>query len=116
MTISLLQNMQTNMSSAEYTTYHEQSFLNVIEDHLEWLKKRPGMEIQAIEPIKAYKYTGDLYGLLLELGVDPKLWYVIMRMTGLSASEEMNKDVLTLYMPNPSDMDLLYQRHNNVVF
>lgn len=115
MTFSLLNNMQTNLSSAEYTTHHAQSFLNVIEDHITWLKKRPGMEVQAIEPIKAHKYTGDLYGLLLELGVDPKLWYVVMRMTGLTASEEMNKEILTLYMPNPSDIDLLYQRHYNVV-
>ena len=90
----------------------DRDYYEVLESHLEYMKKHASTRRRDFGLDEAAKYKGDFYGLLYSLGVDKKYYYPIMRVNGLSnsgeydglmnsimhPSEEVLNDITTIYL------------------
>ena len=87
--------------------YYEDSFRNVIEDHLPWLRTSERTQARPLEPAVAMRNNFDLYTLLLEMNIAPHLHWTIMRMNGYTSPEQFTADVTALMIPDTGDMETL---------
>jgi hypothetical protein len=55
----------------------------VIEQHLHLLIREVDTKASSIPPEKEYRHRGDFYGLLAELGIEPELHWVNLRVNGM---------------------------------
>lgn len=87
--------------------YSEPGFLTMIESHLTYIRQLPGNQSVAITDHQAYKYEGDLYGLLNDMKVQKKYHYTVMRVNGYVSSADYKGDVKALLMPDFDEISLL---------
>lgn len=89
------------------TTYYDSAFLNLLEDHLDYLKKLPSNRFYTTTYQLADKYQGDFYGLLDHLQLPKKYHYIVMRVNSLLTSSDYTADQITIIIPDVSEIDLL---------
>lgn len=87
-------------TSAGADVYYEQGFRIVIEDHLQFLKTHPETIPLEVESVYAYKYSGDLSGLLSFYGRPVYMHWIIMRLNGYNDFTEVGESALTLLIPS----------------
>lgn len=87
--------------------YYSLAFRNMIEDHLQWLITNPTSAPITIEPGIAYKYAGDLEGVLRYQGVSNRLHWIIMRMNAMTSPSDYRDTMLQLHVPEPSVIERL---------
>lgn len=110
MAFSLLtSNLNVPMKKAN-RVYFSSSFCKLIETHKTWLKNNKGTSALTISPAEANKFESDFYGLLLQKGIDSKLWFATMRINNIVSPESSTAEITSLVIPNPSDIDGLLQR------
>lgn len=90
--------------------YYSAEFRQVVEDHLEYLKSRPGVEQRILKASEVNRHTGDLYGYLVEIKKPLHMHWVIMRCSGMRSPAEFGIDTGILYIPNIPDVDEIRQR------
>lgn len=59
------------------------AYRRLIEEHLPYLKQHEETALQSVSSALAFKYDGNLYGLLAELSIEPRWFWTIMRLNGL---------------------------------
>lgn len=80
--------------------YYEQGFRIAIEDHLQYLKTHPETTTQQVESKYAYKYSGDLSGLLTLYRYPVYMHWIIMRMNGFSDFTQLTDEDSQLLIPS----------------
>lgn len=99
------------MLSAGPNIYYDDSFRNVLEDHLWYLKNHASTNVLSIEPIKAYKYEYDLYGLLNSYSINMNLHWIIMRLNNMTDPTEVTRDLKMLLIPDIRVIEQIRQSH-----
>ena len=61
------------------------AYRRLVEDHLPYLRTHENTSEYDINSALAFKYDGNLYGLLAELRVEPRWFWTIMRLNGLES-------------------------------
>ncbi len=108
--------MQINSMQVSFgpNIYYDPVFRNVLEDHMSFLRTHPGTKILNIEPIYAYKYEGDLSGLLTQYRIDVKLHWIIMRMNNYYSFSENNENLSSLIIPDGDSIERIRESHKTV--
>jgi hypothetical protein len=94
------------------STYYTEAYQTLVETHLQWLLSLPSTTSVGIVPGDAYKYEGDLTGLLLQYNVPVYHHYVVMRMNDMRCPTDYKKEMLSLYVPDSGVMSQLDQIFN----
>jgi hypothetical protein len=88
------------------SVYYEQGFRILLEDHLTYLKGLQTTRKIDIDIQNAYKYEGDLDGLLTQLNIRPELHFIIMRLNNFTSPQEYSPDkTMTLLIPEDKEID-----------
>lgn len=92
-------------------TFYTTEWYTVVESHLQWLLQHPSTSILTLDGHDAYKFEGDLTGLLLSLNIHTRLHYVIMRLNNMSSPTGFNSEWTHLAIPNADVVDEMMQFH-----
>lgn len=91
--------------------YFSDEFRRVLEDHMSFLRSDSSTRIVSIEPMNAYRYEFDLFGLLRELGVSQYMHWIVMRLNNLTSPTDVTKSLTQLLIPNAGVIDKIRQSH-----
>lgn len=95
--------------------YYTPQWRQMIETHLLWLRQRTDNQVLTVTPAQAYRYEGDLMGLLTEMRVAPVYHWLIMRMNGWDAPTDYTSDIQTLVLPNYQVVEQLTNVHRTTM-
>lgn len=84
--------------------YYEQQFRILLEDHMTYLKNLSTTRKLEIDIQNAYKYQGDLSGLLSVYLIRPEFHYIVMRMNDFTSPQEYTPDVRILLIPDEQEI------------
>lgn len=87
--------------------YYSPQWHLCIETHLAWLRSLPTNRLLIFEAALAYKYEGDLAGLLLESGIQPEYHWVIMRLNDMTSPTQYSGTQTKLLMPDLSQIEAI---------
>lgn len=90
------------------SVYYDDNFLLLIYQHRNFLINNYSRVIQ-IDPFLAYKYDGDLSGLLDTLNFPKKYHNTIMILNNFYSITDYTKTILELIIPNIGEIDILKQ-------
>lgn len=79
----------------------------LVETHLHWLRAQNVSDQVVINEQLAYKYEGDLFGALTELGIPDEMHWTILRMNGLTSPTEFKGDAAVLMVPSRETLNSL---------
>lgn len=91
--------------------YYDTAFMSVLEDHMTYLRNNASTNILSIDPMNAYKYEFDLFGLLLLHNVPKHLHWVTMRVNNYSSPNDFDRTRLTLLVPDGNIVKYIRQSH-----
>lgn len=94
--------------------YYDPSFRNVLEDHMTFLRTHPQTTKLVVESIYAYKYVGDLSGLLKHYNIEIYLHWTIMRMNNFTSFGDTKDDIFELLIPNSDVIERIRQSHKTI--
>lgn len=91
--------------SVELTGYRRYSTINNTILSYQALKSDINrFTVKTVEPLLAWKYRGDLYGLLVKLNVHPSLFLPTLILNDLTSPFDYNGLLLDLKIANPINM------------
>jgi hypothetical protein len=102
------------MVDAGPAMYYDESFRNVLEDHMNYLRTNPSTMVLTLDPIRVYQYANDLFGLLQLYDVPLHLHFVIMRMNKLTKPNADISNFTSLLVPNATTVDMIRQSYVNL--
>lgn len=82
--------------------YYNELFRVEIESHLTYLRHHNETLPVEITPTEAYRFEGDLTGLLLEKGVPKYLHWTVMRINDMTSVTEVSEEITFLLLPSES--------------
>lgn len=85
--------------------YCDESFLDVLEDHMTYLRTAATTHTLSVTPSDANVYAFDLSGLLFKLGIPARLHWVIARMNGFKSLTENDETLTQLIVPDALTVD-----------
>lgn len=85
---------------------YNEGFLNFLEDYIGMIKQG-GLEPLVVPSAQASSFPGDLYGLLLDLGISPDHHYAVMRVNGLRSPNDFDGLEKPLLIPDLRIVDQL---------
>ena len=88
------------MTNSGPDIYYDIAFRNILEDHVTFLRNNKETVTIMIEPAYAYKYEGDLFGLLSKYNIDFELHWIIMRVNKMVSPTETTDMLSSLLIPN----------------
>ena len=77
-----------NLDARIEDVYYSTGFMQLIEDHLTYLRTKTELKTVSVTNQLANKYQGDFYGLLLESSIPKKYHYIITRFNGYKSPSE----------------------------
>lgn len=89
--------------------FYDNDFKVVLESHLTYLRTHTDTVKMSIDPIEAYRFEGDLNGLLHSFNILPQYHWVIMRMNDYTSTQETTADLPSLLIPDISVIERLRQ-------
>lgn len=98
-------------------TYYDQSYRNVLEDHMTYLRTHSETIVATVTPMQAYIYEFDITGLLNELGIPLYLHWTVIRMNNLFSLTKVPSDLIQLLIPSEKEINKLkqtFERQNSV--
>lgn len=87
--------------------YYSAEWRLLVETHLSWLRAQAISETVVIDHQLAYKYEGDLYGALTELGIPDYMHWAIMRLNGLTSPTDFKGESVVLMVPERQTLNSL---------
>lgn len=96
MAMSITKRMADDGAAIHYTA----EWMRMIESHLTFLRAVSADNVVQVEPQMAYKYEGDLYGLLQQLRVRSEYRWVVMRLNDMTNPDQLAADRTTLVFPD----------------
>lgn len=91
--------------------YYSREVRTLLESHVQFLIRHPDTSIFQITPNLAYKYEGDLYGLLATLKVPMHYHWIIMRMNGFTSPTEMPENKIAFLQPSFAVVEQIINIH-----
>lgn len=88
------------MTSDGASIYYDIKFRNIIEDHLTFLKNSSDLTNISIDPSMAYKYEGDLFGLLSYYKIPFEHHWITMRLNNMTNPNQTKSTLLNLFILN----------------
>lgn len=110
-----ISNLATNDGAA---IYYSNELRNILEDHMTYFKNSNEISILNIEPKIAYKYEGDLFGLLFYYSVPFEYHWIVMRVNDMTNPNQSKSTLSMLYVPNRAIIERLknvYMTKNRIV-
>lgn len=96
MTLSIL-SQQMTMGAA---SYYDEDWHLLIETHLPLLIADTSNTSLPVTDIDAYRFEGDLFGLLCLYKVEPQYHFIVMRMNGLRSPSEYRRQKTVFLLPD----------------
>jgi hypothetical protein len=96
------------------SVYYTPEFMNVLEDHLTYLREHPKTRTESITPHEASKYTGDLISLLNVRNVKPEYHWIIMRLNNFTNYSDIDENLNTLLYPDFEEIDRIKLSHKTL--
>lgn len=93
--------------------YTEESFLVVIENHLDILRNSPNTIRIPIEPALAYRFEYNFYNILRMKSVPYHLHRIVMRMNHRVSEFDSCKDLREILVPSEHEIDTLLSYHQS---
>jgi hypothetical protein len=93
--------------------WYTDGFRNVLESHLTFFRSSPKLRLVAIDKHMSYKYEGDLYGLMDELGINKQYHFLVMILNGYSHPADYDGNRYELYLPDTSEVDMVKNVHRS---
>jgi hypothetical protein len=87
----------------------------MIETHLPLLLARSDNTVLSFTPAQAYKYEGDLMGLLTELNINQCYHWLLMRMNGMRTWTDFDGVSTVLTVPNFAYISRLTEVHKTTM-
>lgn len=91
--------------------YFTESFRQVIEDHLTYLKNHESSEMIEISNQVAHKFHGDLTGVLQSYNIPMWMHWTIMRMNNMNSVSEYRDDIVILQVPLRETLTAIMKIH-----
>lgn len=91
--------------------YYKDDFRQVVEDHLYVIRNDRKYTVESIEPMRAYKYAHDFYGLLQDLKVPMQYHWASLRLNGLTSPEDYDGHSGTIMIVDPDVIEQLLATH-----
>lgn len=79
--------------------YYTPQFRVVLEDHMTFLREHPNRSILKVENQVAYKFAGDLFGMLTHYEVEEQFQWIIMRMNHLTSPTDFREGMEVFIIP-----------------
>lgn len=79
--------------------YYDQNFRNILEDHMTFLRTSNELNVLNVEPSMAYKYEGDLFGLLFHYNIIFEQHWIIMRLNNMTNPNQTKSTLSLLLIP-----------------
>lgn len=95
--------------------YYSQEFLQVIEDHLSYLRLTAAVSPVAVSQLQGMKYEGDFYGLLADNNVEKKYHHVVLRLNGYVSSADYSGDIDYFLLPDFNEVEEIKSLHMTTV-
>lgn len=89
--------------------HYDPRFCRTLETYMDYLRKHPDTTNISIGVHDAYKYEGDLNGLLRKYGVPTHLHWVVMRMNGFTSHLQTTPELTHLMLPEEGVVDQIRQ-------
>ena len=77
-------------------------------DHIPVIREKSANMVRSVEPAQAYKWIGNLKGLLSELGVTPDLHWVAMHLNGIKNDFRDIQSVERIMIPDVNYINQLW--------
>ena len=90
--------------------YYEDSFRQAIEDHLTYIREHPTTERYTLLPKDVDRFTGNLFGYLVDIKKPTYMHWIIMRVSGLTDPTDFGINNTLLLVPNIKVIDDIRQR------
>ena len=62
--------------------FYSRKYRQMIEDHINFLRKNKTVTVVSLDPMVSFKYLADFYGLLFYLTVPMQYHYAVLRLNG----------------------------------
>jgi len=92
------------------SVYYDPDFRVMIETHLNHLRSHEKTQSVVIDEHRVFRQESDFYGLLLELDISPKYFWILLRVNGYEhPGDFVNKN--TVIMPAIEEIERLKSMH-----
>jgi hypothetical protein len=92
----------------------DERFYVHLETHVEYFKNKSTTDVVTITSLDREKYKGDLYGLLLFLGIERKYHFLVMRVNDMVSSSDYDGAKDSLRIPNVSEAGAIIQLYDSL--
>lgn len=90
-------------------------FRNLLENHIGLLQKDISTQQITLNPHDEHKWTGDLYGLLIQLSISQDLWWLTLRLNDLHSPIDYQGNLKVLLVPSINTVQVLLTRYLNTI-
>ena len=93
--------------------YYDETFLFIIQSYMPLIRSG---EVSSITPTnqQLYKYRGDFYGLLDELGVGKPYHYATLLLNNLRSSSDFNTGMAEILVPSTAFIDMIHSTYTTL--
>lgn len=85
--------------STDKKLFYDQTFRRHLEAYMEWFRQHPETTVIPVDPHDAYKYEGDLYGLLSVNGIPIEYHWLVMRVNDIFRAGDVSESLTILKIP-----------------
>ena len=89
--------------------FYDEDFKIVLESHLTYFRNPANNTVVPVASNDAYRFEGDLYGLLHSYNIQPQYHWIIMRVNEITAPYETTESLSHLLIPNTDLIENLRQ-------
>ena len=92
--------------------FYKESFRNLLEEHLSYLKDESTVEEVVIEPNLLNKFKHNFYGYLNVKNIPRQYHWIVMRMNNMHSSSDFNTTMRTFIMPDINTIENMVKIFN----
>lgn len=98
--------------SNDSAPYFQEDFSQVLDSHIEYLRKAGNPRVEAIDRRFLGQFRGDFYAVLSHLRVHPKYHRITMLLNGFTNPIEFNGQLDTVFIPDTDEIDGILAVYN----
>ena len=80
--------------------YYTEAWRQTVEDHIDLIRNSANNTTQELAKNDAYRYRGDLFGLLTFMGIPPQHHYIVARINEMRNGSELTEFTTELILPS----------------
>lgn len=93
--------------------FYANSFKVVLESYLTYFRSHDKTRIVTISPHLSYKYEGDFYGLMDEIGIEKHYQWFVMLLNNFSCPGDYHGDLQAFFVPDLNELNLIKAIHTS---